>query len=185
MTSREVAVWSEPGQQIRQGTVIKRRGPRSAATVRWENGREEPVPYADKSVKYAIEGTQRLAWLLKPGLLESEFRADPAEVFTQIVKEEGKGIQTLQIKRRVTDLGLPADEVNAAFTQAKPVLAKNRHLVIERGKHTWSDEPVDPYANLRSLPPHTALDQLLSAKGLKTEQKEALADAIRAALPPR
>jgi hypothetical protein len=170
---------------MRQGTVIKRRGGlRSAATVRWENGREESVPYADKSVKYAIEGTRRLAWLLKPGLLESEFRADPAEVFTQIVKEEGKGIRTLQIKRKVIDLGLPADEVNNAFAHAKSVLAKNRHLVIESGIHTWSDVPVDPHAKFRSLSPRAALDQLLSGKRMKSEQKEALADAIRAALPP-
>jgi hypothetical protein len=165
--------------------VIKRRGPRSAVVVRWENGREEHVPHADKSVKYANEGTRRLAWLLKPGLLESEFQADPAEVFTQVVKEEGKSIQTLQIKRRLIDLGLPPDQVNSAFIQAKPVLAKNRHLVIQGAKHSWSDEPVDPYADLRSLAPHAALDRLLSTKGLKAEQKEALADAVRAALPPR
>jgi hypothetical protein len=183
VTSHEVAVWSVPGEQIRQGTVIKRRGPRSAVVVRWENGREEPVPHADKSVKYANEGTLRLAWLLNPDLLESEFRADPAEVFTQVVKEEGKSIQTLQIKRRVIDLGLPVEEVNAAFIRAKPILAKNRHLVIQGAKHSWSNEPVDPYADLRSLPPRTALDRLLSTKRLKAEEKEALADAIRAALP--
>lgn len=177
---------SAPGEAPRQGTVVRRRGPRSAVIVRWENGREEPVPASDKSVRYAAEGTRRLEWLLKPGLLESDFQADPSRVFTQIVKEEGKSIQTLQLKHRVIDLGLPADEVNAAFIQAKPILAKNRHLIIQGAKHSWSDEPVDPYADLRSLPPHTALDQLLSAaKGLKPEQKEALADAVRAALPAR
>lgn len=185
VTSREIAVWSAPGEAPRQGTVVRRRGPKAAVIVKWEDGREEPVPASDKSVKYAAEGTRLLEWLLKPGLLESEFRADPAEVFTQIVRDEGKSIQTLQLKRRVIDLGLPTEEVNAAFIQVKPTLAKNRHLVIQGAKHSWSDKPVDRYAGLRSLPPHTALDQLLSAKGLKPEQKEALADAIRAALPPR
>jgi hypothetical protein len=185
VTSREVAVWWVPGESPRQGTVVKRRGPRSAVIVKWENGREEPVPASDKSVKYAIDGTRRLEWLLKPGLLESEFRAEPAEVFAQIVRDEGKSIQTLQLKRRVIDLGLPAEEVNAAFIDAKPILAKNRHLVIQGAKHSWSDEPVDPYADLRSLAPHAALDQLLYTKRLKPEQREALADAIRAALPPR
>lgn len=104
--------------------------------MRWENGREEPVPASDKSVRYAAEGTRRLEWLLKPGLLESDFQADPSRVFTQIVKEEGKSIQTLQLKHRVIDLGLPADEVNAAFIQAKPILAKNRHLIIQGAKHS-------------------------------------------------
>jgi hypothetical protein len=153
--------------------------------VKWENGREEPVSAGDESVKYAVQGTRRLEWLLKPGLLESEFRANPAEVFTQVVRDEQKSIQSLQLKRRVIDLGLPAEEVDAAFTRAKPILAKNRHLVIQGAKHSWSDKPVDPYADLRSLPPHTALDQLLTAKRLKPEQKDALADAVRAALPPR
>lgn len=165
--------------------MIRRRGPRAAVIVRWDGGREEPVKHGDKSVKYAFEDTRRLTWLLQPGLLESEFRADPAGVFTQIVKDEGKSIRTQQLKRRVVDLGLPADEVDEAFTQAKPLLAKNRHLVIKSGSHSWSNEPVDPYADLRNLAPHTALDQLLSAKRLTADQKEALADAIRAVLPPR
>ncbi len=178
-------MWSGPGQEPRLGTVVKRGGPKSAVIVNWGNGREEPVSPNDKSVRYAIEGTRRLDWLLKPGLLKSEFRADAAGVFAQAVRDEGKSIQSLQLKRRIIDLGLPAEEVDAAFLHAKPMLAKNRHLVIVGAKHSWSDEPVDPYSDLRSLPPHSALDQLLSAKRLKPEQKEALADAVRAALPPR
>jgi hypothetical protein len=63
--------------------------------------------------------------------MAAEFQADPATVFTQIVKEEGKSIQTLQLKRRVIDLGLPAEQVNAAFVKVKPILAKNRHLVVQ------------------------------------------------------
>ncbi|MEU4620251.1 hypothetical protein AB0G04_09780 [Actinoplanes sp. NPDC023801] len=183
MTSREVAVSRAPGEALRQGAVVRRRGPRAAVLVRWENGQEELVSARDATVKYAFEGTRRLEWLLKPGLLESEFRADPARVFTDVIRDEGKKIFSLQIKRRIIELGLPAKEVDSAFLHAKSDLGGNHHLVISAGSHSWSDEPVDPYANLRSLPPRIALDRLLSGKRLKAAEREVLIDNVRAALP--
>jgi hypothetical protein len=165
--------------------VLRRGGAGAAVLVQWESGRQEKVKPRDPAVKYALDGSRRLEWLLEPSLLHEQFRTDPTSVFVDVIRDEGKSIQTAQIKRRLVECGLNSDEVASAFNGAKTSLRANRHIVIKGGSHLWSDVPVDPYVSLRKLPPHEALDQLLTTPRLKPDQKQALADAIRAGLPPR
>jgi hypothetical protein len=162
-----------------RGLVIKRGSASAAVLVKWESGREEKVKPRDPSVRFAFDGTERLRWLLEPGLLQDRFKGDPTGVFVDVIRDERRAIQTAQIKRRVVDAGLDQDEVAKAFEQAKPAIRANRHIVIKGGSHTWSDVEVDPYADLRGLDPEEALSHLINTPRLKREQKDALADAIR------
>jgi hypothetical protein len=186
VTGTEVAVWTKAqgGAPIR-GVVVKRGGPKALIHVQWDEGTIEKVRPDNPAVHFAYEDTRRLEWLLNPRELVDQFKADPVGVFESVIRDEKHKIGTAQIKRRLVDLGLDPRRVEAAFEDARPKLRANRHIVIEGAGHRWSEVPVDPYADLRQLPPHAALDRLLTTPRLSKEKKEALADAIRAALPPR
>lgn len=186
VTGAEVAVWTKAqGDTPIRGVVVKRGGPKALIHVQWDEGSIEKVRPDNLAVRFAHEGTRRLEWLLSPRKLVDQFRADPVSVFEDVIRDEQRKIGTAQIKQRLVALGLDAGRVETAFEDARPKLRANRHIVIEGAGHRWSDVPVDPYADLRQLPPHAALDRLLTTPRLSKEKKEALADAIRAALPPR
>jgi hypothetical protein len=165
---------------MQRGVVKKRGSSKAGVLVEWESGREELVKAGAPGVHYAMDGSRRLQWLLDPEELESQFSRDPSSVFLDVVRDEGKTIQSAQIKRRVVDLGLDPLKVSEAFVKSKPALRANLHVIIKGGSHTWSDVEVDPYENLRKMAPHDALDHLLTKPRLTKEQKGALADAIRA-----
>jgi hypothetical protein len=176
----EFAVWSPPGEPLQRGLVIKRGSPNASVVVQWDSGRQERVKPREPGVRFAFDGTERLKWLLKPGLLEDRFRNNPADVFVDVIRDEGTIIQTATIKRRLVELGLDSEKVAKAFDRARPAIRANLHVVIKGASHSWSDVEVDPLADLRNLDPEEALDRLLNAPRLKADQKEALADAIRA-----
>ncbi len=178
----EVAIWSEPGQPVQRGVVKKRGGPKAAVLVQWESGREERVKAGAPSVQYAIDGSRRLQWLLDRNELTSQFRRDPTSVFVDVIRDEGRAIQSAQLKRRVVELGLEKGEIEKAFAESKAALAKNPHIVIKGAAHTWSDVEVDPYEDLRKMVPGEALDLLLNKPRLTRDQKLALGEAIRAGL---
>ena len=185
VASTEIAVWTPHNEPPLQGVVLQRGGPKAKVLVRWESGREEKVSPQDPHVRFAPADSRRLQWLLAPNELRAEFDADPASVFTAVIHDEGKAIQTATIKRRLTELKLDSATVARAFDAAKAALKANRHIVIKGAAHRWSDVPVDPFADLRSLPPHEALDRLIATRGLTSEKKQALADAVRAGLAQR
>lgn len=181
----EWAVRSVPGESPQVGKVVYRGGPRAAILVEWENGREQKVKPSDPAVRFAAADTRRFEWLHEPEKLRHQFHTDAPSVFIDVIKDEGAKIQTLQIKKRVIDLGLDAEAVNAAFTSAKAILRKNPHVVINGAAHSWSDVPVDPLASLRALDPHDALQRLVDTSRLAVDKKAALADAVRRALAAR
>jgi hypothetical protein len=185
VAATEIAVWTPRNEPPLQGTVLHRGGPTAKVLVRWETGREEKISPKDSRVQFAPADSRRLEWLLTPKKLRAEFEADPSAVFTAVIREEGKNIQTAVIKRRLTELGLDSATVAKAFDAAKPALKANRHIVIKGATHSWSDVPVDPFADLRGLPPHEALDRLITTPRLTLEKKQALADAVRAGLQQR
>jgi hypothetical protein len=148
--------------------------------VQWDGGREEKVKARAPNIYYAFDGSRRLEWILDRDKLRLQFAEDPASVFVDVVRDEGKVIQTAQIKGRLVDLGLEKAEVDQAFDESKPALRRDRHVVIAGAAHSWSDVEVDPHERLRKMSPPDALQYLLSTPRLKAEQKEALADAIRA-----
>lgn len=176
----EVAVWSEQGQPVQRGVVKKRGSSKAAVLVEWESGRVERVKAGASGILYAVDGSTRLRWILDRNALTSQFASDASSVFADVIRDEGKTIQSAQIKRRLVDLGLDKDEVDKEFLKSKTALRRNLHLVIEGAGHTWSDVEVDPYENLRKMPPEAALEHLLTKTRLTGEQKQALADAIRA-----
>ncbi|HEU0237852.1 MAG TPA: hypothetical protein VFR11_01045 [Micromonosporaceae bacterium] len=182
MALLEIAVWAEPGEPLLFGRVLKGV---STALVDWETGRQSTVKRNDPNVRFAVEGSRRLEWLSKPGLLEGQIKADPHGVIVDVIRDEGKPIQTRTIKMRLVELGLTPTHADALVTSAKSALAANRHVVIKGASHLWSEVPVDPFAGLRALPPHDALDRLLTTPRLKAGEKEALADAVRRALPTK
>lgn len=188
MKQAEIAVRLSPGALPRRGAVVQRgKTPTAAVLVRWEDGDQERVKSADRSVGYAQEGSQYLHWLLEPGLIDEDFNTDPLAVFAQLIKESKK-ITSTMLFRRLTLLGLDEADVKEAYAKEKDALKGHQHIEIKRDSHSWSDAPivrVGPYDHLRTLPPHEALDQLANAKGLRPPQRAALAEAVRAALPPR
>jgi hypothetical protein len=176
----ELAIWSEPGQPVQRGVVKWRGSSKAAVLVEWESGREERVRAGAPGVRYAMDGSRRLQWILDRKALESQFSRDAASVFVDVIHDEGKPIQSAQIKRRVIELGLDPAEVDEAFVKSKPALRANLHVIVKGATHTWSDVEVDPYGDLRKMAPEDALDYLLAKPRLTIEQKRALADAIRA-----
>jgi hypothetical protein len=148
--------------------------------VEWDGGQEEKVKADAPNVYYAFDGSRRLEWILNPNKLRLQFADDPVSVFIDVIKDEGKVIQTAQIKRRLLDLGLDKAEVDDAFDKSRPALRRNRHVVITSAAHSWSEVEVDPHKHLRNMSPPDALQHLLTTPRLKAEEKEALADAIRA-----
>jgi hypothetical protein len=152
--------------------------------VRWDDGEKARIAPRDRSVGYASEGSRALEWLLEPGLAEEAFDADPIEVLTEFIRDAGR-VTTTMLVRRVSMTGIPEDAAASAYAKSREALKANPHILIKGQSNVWSDEPVDPYAHLRRLSPHDALDQLGAAKGLRPPMRAALADAVRAALPPR
>jgi hypothetical protein len=184
-TNEEIAVWSVPGEPPQQGTVLKRGGPRAKVLVEWDGGRQQMVAPGDPAIKFARAQTRRLQWLLDPTLLAKQFADDAPSVFVQTIREHGTTIHTVSLKKTLVDLGLQKDDVDQAFNRSKPSLKSNLHLVVDGTAHTWSDAPVDPHAKLRSMSPRSALAQLLKPGARwSRDQKAALADAVRAGLPP-
>ncbi|GAA1637197.1 hypothetical protein [Actinoplanes couchii] len=184
-TKKEIAVWSVPGESPQQGVVLERGGPRAKVLVEWEGGRQQKVAPDDQAIKFAQAGTRRLQWLLDPELLTKQFADDAPSVFVNAIREHVTTIHTLSLKKMLVDLGLPKVDVDQAFNRSKPGLKINPHLIVDGTAHTWSDAPVDPHGKLRSLSPRSALTQLLKPNARwSREQKAALADAVRAGLPP-
>jgi len=180
-----LAVWSDHGEAPLRGTVIKRGGSRAAVLVRWDTGREDKIKPQDEHVRFAYDGSRRLDWLLDPDVLRRQLKSDPDSVFVDVIRDEGKAIQTATIKRRLIELGIEPSVVETAFKRSQPSMKNNRHLVIKGASHTWSDVPVDPWATTRALDPHSALDRLLTTSRFKPGERDALADAVRSGLPPR
>jgi len=162
------------------------KGGKAGIVVRWDGGREETVLPTDPDVKYAIEGSRRLEWLMKPNLFEDERRDDPAGVLVGLIRDEVKAISATNLKKALVYLGLTPAEAQATLEAAKVPLRRNRHVVITKTSYAWSDTPADPWSHLRSLPAHEALDRLVApVTKLAPEEVDALEDAIRSQLPPR
>ncbi|GGK79477.1 hypothetical protein [Mangrovihabitans endophyticus] len=165
--------------------MLERGDRRAKVLVEWEGGRRQKVAPNDQAIKFARAGTRRLQWLLDPTLLAKQFADDASSVFVNTIREHGTTIHTVSLKETLVDLGLPKVDVDQAFNRSKPGLKNNQHVIVEGTAHTWSDAPVDPHAELRSLSPRSALAQLLKPNARwSREQEAALADAIRAGLPP-
>jgi hypothetical protein len=179
----EIAIWCSPGEPVLRGVVLKRSSASGPVEVAWDSGRSEKVKARDPSVRFAYEGSARLEWLLRPGLVQTLFRENPLSVIVDVIRDEQGPITAATIKRRLMDLGIDPGAAADALKAAKPSLAADRHIVITGTKHEWSEVPVDPHAHLRSLPPREALDRLVAGVKLKPDEREALADAIKKALP--
>jgi hypothetical protein len=183
--SREIIVRVLPGELPRRGAVVERdKSPSASVVVRWDDGTDERVRPGDRSVGYASEGSVCAQWLLEPGTAAEAFGADPLRVFTEFIRDTGKITKTMLL-RRIVVAGVSESQVVAEYKESRAGLRANRHIQITSDSHTWSDTPIDPYADLRGLAPHEALDRLAEVKGLRAPQRLALADAVRAGLPSR
>lgn len=65
-----------------------------------------------RHVYYAFDGSRRLEWILDPDKLRLQFAEDPASVFIDVIRDEGRAIQTARIKRKLLELGVDEAEVD-------------------------------------------------------------------------
>ncbi|WP_157752046.1 hypothetical protein [Actinoplanes derwentensis] len=185
MGSREIIVRVLPGELPQRGIVVQRgKTASTSVVVRWDDGSEERVRPGDQSVGYATEESVCAQWLLEPGAAAEAFEANPVHVFTEFIRDSGKITKTMLLRRTVV-AGVSESLVKTVYTASRAALRADPHIQISNESHTWNDAPIDPYADLRSLTPHEALDRLAGAKSLRQPERAALADAVRTGLSPR
>ncbi|MEU4695068.1 hypothetical protein [Actinoplanes sp. NPDC023714] len=183
--SQEIAVRVLPGELPQRGIVVQRgKSAASSIAVRWDGGSEERIRPSDQTVGYASDDTVCAQWLLDPGSVVEVFDSDPVHVFTEFIRDSRK-ITKMMLLRRVVVAGVSEGHAATSYAASRAALRADPHIQIRSDSHTWSDVPIDRYVGLRSLPPHEALDRLTGARGLRAPQRAALADAVRAGLPPR
>jgi hypothetical protein len=179
MEPRVLAVWSAPGEPPRSGVVIDRPARSPKVLVEWDDGERVKVVKKDPAIHFVPEGSVLAKWALNIGELEDLLRRDPAEAFRRYLQEQHDSITQGDLIKAITSVGFTPDEAKSAWNRARPILRSDPHIAAYRVRYRWSDEPIDPFADLRSLPPEQALHRLLRG-GLKAPAKEALAEAIRA-----
>lgn len=182
MAFTEVLVRRTRADEKQVGTVVGVRG-KTAKTfqVRWADGREERVRLDTATDALAPEGSALLDWLLDPASFAQRFQRDAEGVFVDLIKSHhGEPMSSSAVKKALIALGVSEAAYKSAWTAAQPKLKRHKHIVAKGVNYTWSDEPVDPYADIRALSPAKAFDQLLKSR--KAEEKAVLVEVVRAGL---
>jgi hypothetical protein len=179
MKARELAVWSAPGETPRSGIVIDRPARSPNVLVEWDDGERAKIRKKDPAIRFVPEGSVLAKWALNIGDLEELLRRDPADAFRRYLQEQPESVTAGTLTKAIATLGFTSAEVKSAWDRANPVLRSDPHVDAHGQRFRWSDEPIDPLATMRSLPPEQALQRLLKGR-LAAGEKQALAEAVRA-----
>lgn len=183
MAFTEVLVRRTRADGMQVGTIIGVRG-KSAKTcqVRWQDGREERVRIDPATDGFAAEGSALLDWLLDPASLARRFAEDSEAVLVDLIKSSyGEPLSMAAMKKTLTGLGLSEAEFKKAWSSARPKLKRHKHVVARGTSYAWSDELLDPYADIRSLSPAKAFDRLLDGR-MSAAEKAIVIEVVRARL---
>jgi len=179
MAHVEHAVWRVPGEAPLRGVVVARPTKSGKVTVKWDDGREERVSQTDPVVRFAYDGTHQLKWLLNPDELDGQFRRDQLSVFLDVLRDSVQPLSAVRLRKALIDAGTSPVAVKSAWDAAKPTLKNHEHVIVKGDSYRWSNEIVDPHADLRALSPESALQRLLKGR-LNQAEKDVLAEVIRA-----
>lgn len=183
MAFTEVLVRRAQAGEKQVGTIIGARG-KSAKTcqVRWQDGREERVHIDPATDRFAAAGSALLDWLVDPASLARRFQQDSEAVLVDLIRSgRGEPLSTTAMKKTLTGLGLTEAEFQKAWTSAQPKFKRHKHIAAKGPSYAWSDEPLDPYADVRSLSPAKAFDRLLKSR-MSADEKAIVIEVIRAGL---